>query len=327
MKGTLINGISSVSAKPSATGLTYVLITPARNEAAFIEQTIKSVVNQTVRPARWVIVSDGSTDGTDEIVKANAADHPWIEFVRMPERTERHFAGKVYAFNAGYARVKELNYDVIGNLDADITFDEDYFDFLLNKFAGNPQLGVAGTPFREGSRQYDYRFTSVEHVSGACQLFRRECFEEIGGYTPIKTGGIDLVAGINARMKGWQTQTFLEMSCFHHRKMGTAKHNALKNAFHGGFTDYTHGCNGVWQFFRCTYQMTRPPFVIGGILCLSGFVWGAVTRTEKVVSLDLIRFRKAEQMQRLRGFAANLFSSRSAITQQSPTASGFGESK
>src|SRR5713226_4266269 len=112
--------------KGRATSLTYVLVTPARNEAAFIEQTIEAVVGQTIRPAKWVIVSDGSTDGTDEIVKGYAAKHNWIELVRMPERRERHFAGKVGAFNAGYARVRDLDYDVIGNLDADISFDEEY---------------------------------------------------------------------------------------------------------------------------------------------------------------------------------------------------------
>src|ERR1017187_2624764 len=108
---------------------TYVLITPARNEARFIEVTIKSVVAQTHRPLKWVIVSDGSTDGTDDIVGRYMADHPWIELIRMPERRERHFAGKVHAFNAGYAKVTGLNYDIIGNLDADVSFDEDYLEF------------------------------------------------------------------------------------------------------------------------------------------------------------------------------------------------------
>jgi poly-beta-1,6-N-acetyl-D-glucosamine synthase len=185
----------------SSGGLTYVLITPARNEADFIELTLRSVVSQTVRPLKWVIVSDGSTDGMDDIVNTYTVQHPWIELVRMPERQERHFAGKVHAFNAGYAKVKDLPYDVIANLDADVSFDSDYFDFLLGRLADNPRLGVAGTPFREGTFQYDYRFTSIEHVSGQIQLFRRKCFEEIGGYVPMKTGGVDLVAVITARMK------------------------------------------------------------------------------------------------------------------------------
>src|SRR5579863_6244595 len=124
----------------------YVLITPARNEAAFIEQTIKSVVAQTARPLKWIIVSDGSSDGTDEIVQ-RYADHEWIELVRMPERTERHFAGKVHAFNAGYARVSGLRYEVIVSLDADITFEPDYFALLIEKLSSDPGLGLVGTPF------------------------------------------------------------------------------------------------------------------------------------------------------------------------------------
>ena len=179
----------------------YVLITPARNEAQFIELTIKSVIAQTVLPLQWVIVSDGSTDGTDEIVNKYAAEHRWIELVRTPERQERHFAGKVHAFNAGYAKVKNLDYDLIGSMDADISFDPDYFSFLLGKLAEDPALGLVGTPFKDKTI-YDYRFVSIEHVSGACQLFRRECFEQIGGYVPVKSGGIDHIAVITARMKG-----------------------------------------------------------------------------------------------------------------------------
>jgi hypothetical protein len=111
---------------------------------------------------------------------------------------------------------------VIGNLDADISFEKDYLEFLLEKFAGDARLGVAGTPFVEHGVSYDYRFTSVEHVSGACQLFRRQCFEEIGGYVPVAGGGVDWIAVTTARMKGWRTRTFLEKACQHHRPMGTA---------------------------------------------------------------------------------------------------------
>jgi len=155
----------------------YVLITPARNEADKIEAVITSVLRQTVRPLRWVIVSDGSTDGTDELVKKYASQHEWIEFVRAAEHGERHFAGKVAAFNEGYAKVKELRFDVIGNLDADVTFGSpNYFEVLIDKFAQNLRLGVCGTSYEEEGVIYPNRFTSVEDVFGACQMFRRECF-------------------------------------------------------------------------------------------------------------------------------------------------------
>ena len=281
--------------------LKYVLITPARNEKAFIEETIKSVITQTVLPLRWVIVSDGSTDGTDEIVARYATDHPWITLLRMPERKERHFAGKVYAFNAGYAAVADQSYDIIGSLDADITFGPDYVEFLLSRFATDPQLGVAGTPFREETRGYDYRFTSLDHVSGACQLFRRECFEEIGGYVPIKIGGIDLAAVITARMRGWRTRTFPETFCFHHRVMGTAKQSALMVALRGGQGDYMLGGHPLWEIPRCIYQMSRSPIVLGGVLRLAGFMWALIARYEKPVSAEFVRFRRAEQMKRLAG--------------------------
>jgi glycosyltransferase involved in cell wall biosynthesis len=294
------------SARVAPTSLRYVLITPARNEATFLEETIQCVVNQTQPPMKWIIVSDGSTDGTDDIVNRYAAEHPWIELVRMPERKERHFAGKVNAINAGRARVADLDYDVIGSMDADITVEEDYFRFLLQKFEENPRLGVAGTPFREGTRQYDYRFTSMEHVSGACQLFRKECFADIGGYRAIKTGGIDTIAVVTARMKGWETRSFLEKACYHHRPMGSAMHKGMLPVFKTGMQDYTHGIDPVWQLFRSLYQMTRKPFLLSGSLLLSGYFWAMISGKEIEVSPEFIRFRKLEHRRRLRDF----FSSR-----------------
>jgi len=276
---------------------TYVLITPARNEAEFIDLTIKSVIGQTTPPIKWVIVSDGSTDGTDEIVKKYIDEYPWLELVRMPTRAERHFAGKVYAFNAGYAKVKDLKYDVIGSLDADISFGKEYFSFLLTKFVENPQLGVAGSPFSEGSVQYDYRFSRKEHVSGACQLFRRECFESIGGYVPLKAGAIDLVAVVTARMKGWKTETFPEQFCIHHRPMGTAKSHILMAQFKSGYGDYPMGVHPIWQLFRSVYQMSRKPIVLGGTMLLAGYAWAMLTRAQKPVSKEFVHFRRKEQMQ------------------------------
>jgi biofilm PGA synthesis N-glycosyltransferase PgaC len=276
--------------------LSYVLITPARNEEAFIEQTIKSVIQQTILPARWVIVSDGSTDATDDIVKKYFAEHPWIELVRMPERKERHFAGKVHAFNAGHQRVQGLKYDIVGNLDADISFDGQYFESLLEKFALDPQLGVAGTPFREGTAQYDYRFTRKEHVSGACQLIRRECFEAIGGYVPLKAGAIDLVAVVTARMKGWKTQTFTDKICIHHRRMGSAKHNILRKIFRDGYYDYPMGVHPLWELSRTGYHLIKKPVILGGMLHMAGYFWAMLTGAHTPVSAEFVRFRRKEQM-------------------------------
>ena len=279
---------------------TYILITPARNEASFIELTIKSVIAQRVIPLKWVIVSDGSTDGTDGIVKKYASEHHWIELLRMPERKERHFAGKVHAFNAGYARVKQIQYDVIGNLDGDISFaDTGYFAFLMSKFLEDARLGVAGTPYRCGDYTHDYRFVNIEDVSGACQMFRRECFEEIGGYWPLKGGGVDHVAFLSARMKGWRTRTFTEKVCLHHRQSGTAQRGILRAKFKTGALDYALGGHPLWEIFRALYQMTKKPFVIGGLTLAAGYVWATIKRVERSIPRELVAFRRREQMQRL----------------------------
>jgi glycosyltransferase involved in cell wall biosynthesis len=281
--------------------LKYVIITPARNEAEFIELTLESVVAQTALPLKWIIVSDGSTDGTDSIVERFASVYSWIELVRMPERKERNFAGKVYAFNAGYERVKGLEFSAIVSLDADISFDSDYFAFLLERLSRNPQLGLVGTPFQEVSGyKYDYRFVSIEHVSGACQVFRRACFDAIDGYRPVKGGSIDHIAVISARMKGWRTRTFLEKVCIHHREIGTAQQGTLKSKFKGGVKDYRIGNHPIWEAFRIVYQMSSPPMVLGGLSLGIGFAWAAIRRFDRPVSADLINFHREEQMQRLK---------------------------
>jgi biofilm PGA synthesis N-glycosyltransferase PgaC len=290
----------------SPKGLTYVLVTPARNEQDFIELTIKAVIGQTRRPLRWMIVSDGSTDATDNIVKRYADQHDWIELLRMPERAERHFGGKVACIHAAFDKVKDLSWDIIGSLDADISFDHEFFRFLLDRFAENPQLGVAGAPFEEEGATYDFRFSSTDHVSGACQLFRRGCFEGIGGYTPVKGGGIDVIAVLAARMKGWQTQTFPEKSCLHHRPMGSAKHGALARWFKLGEKDYRLGRHPLWQMFRSAYQMKHKPMILGGCALLMGYLWLWLRRVQRPVPAEVIAFQRREQMGRLVAFLRRL---------------------
>jgi len=291
------------SAYRTLTGFSYVLITPARNEGQYIEMTLRSMLRQTLRPAKWVIVSDGSADGTDELVTKQAARHDWIELVRMPERRERNFAGKVEAFNAGYARVKASEYQVIGNVDADVSFDEaDYFEFLISQFAQNDRLGVCGTSYREGREVYPGPFASVEDVVlGACQLFRRECFEAIGGYLPIRSGGIDLIAFLSAREKGWQTRTFSERVCVHHRKVASADHvKACKRLMQMGQKDYLLGSHPLWEIARSVYLMKSSPYILGAALTLGGYLWAMFRRVDRTIPAELMELRRDDQMRRLK---------------------------
>ena len=203
----------------------------------------------------------------------------------------------------GYAAVKELDHEVVASLDADISFDEDYFSFLLQKLVDDPALGLVGTPFRDGSNApYDYRFVNIEHVSGACQVFRRECFAEIGGYVPVKGGCVDHIAVLSARMKGWKTRTFTDKTCQHHREIGTAQHGVVTSRFRNGAKDYAIGNHPLWELFRTAYQMTKRPLVVGGLLVGCGYMWSLIRHVERPVSQELIAFQRREQILRLKKF-------------------------
>lgn len=291
--------------------LEYILITPARNEAALIASTIKAVLAQTRLPKKWIIVSDASTDATDSIVASYAATTPWIELLRLGENEERNFAAKARVFRAGYLQIGRVAHDVVGNLDADITFDADYFECLLSKFEADPKLGVAGTHYVEGDfHSFDDSYINAEHVNGGCQLFRRACFEEVGGYPAIKGGGIDWVAVTTARMKGWRTQSFGDKVFHHHRAIGTAEANQLISRFRYGKKDYFLGGHPAWQICRGLFQMTKRPYVVGGLATLVGYMWSFLLREHRPVSNELLRFHRQEQMARLRQLLATRFQSR-----------------
>jgi poly-beta-1,6-N-acetyl-D-glucosamine synthase len=289
--------------------LRYVLITPARDEAAFIRKTLEAMVVQTVLPLRWIIVSDGSTDGTDDLVNEYAGRYDWIELVRMPERKERHFAGKVLAFNAGLERVKHLKHDVIGNLDADSSFERDYIEYLLGKFATNPRLGVTGTDYVEedwDAPLSQNRFSNIEDVTGQCQLFRRECFEAIGGYQPSKHGGVDLIACLSARMHGWETRVYTDKVLLHHRCQGTAQANKCGVEFSNGRKDYLFGSHLLWETCRAAFRLAKRPFLIGGCLLFAGYCWAMLSGSERTVPRNILEFRRREQWNRLAGIPSKL---------------------
>jgi glycosyltransferase involved in cell wall biosynthesis len=277
----------------------YILITPAHNEAAFIDKTLESVCAQTTPPERWVIVNDGSTDRTAEIIEKYTTRYPWIEVIHRPQHLDRSFAAKVQAFNAGLERAQSLQFDIIGNLDADLSFEPDYLEFLMRRFLEDPKLGVAGTPFLENG--YDSARDSFEgenHVAGGCQLFRRQCFQDVGGYIPNRAGGIDWIAVTTARMKGWTTRSFPEKRFHHYRSLGTAGRSGVGASFSYGEKDYYLGGSPIWQLFRVAYRMTRQP--VQGLALFVGYCWAALRRTRRPITPELMCFHRREQMKKLR---------------------------
>jgi poly-beta-1,6-N-acetyl-D-glucosamine synthase len=288
--------------QPIPIHLQYVLITPARNEGKFIENAIRCVARQTILPTKWVIVNDGSTDTMSSTVRTYLADHPWMELIDLPVRKDRNFAAKVHAFNEGLQRVQDLDFALIGNLDADISFGPDHFEFLISKFMENPALGVAGTAYTQDGGWDSTRdsFEGEASVHGACQLFRHQCYLDIGGYCANRLGGIDWIAVTTARMKGWETRNYPDRRYHHPRTMGTAEKGPLGAAFDYGKKDYFLGGSPVWQLFRVAYRMTKKPVLLGGIALLLGYCLAALRHADRPVSRDLVRFHRREQMKKLR---------------------------
>jgi glycosyltransferase involved in cell wall biosynthesis len=286
----------------------YILITPARNEQAFIKTTLDSVVAQTTLPELWVIVDDGSIDRTAEIVESYTKRYPWIELICRKQDPDRNFASKAHSVAQAFSRAKSIDFDVVGNLDADVSFNPDYLEFLMQRFSEDPKLGVAGTPFTQdgGYDSSKHSFEGENYVAGPCQLFRRECFEDIGGYVPNRAGGVDWIAAMTARMKGWTVRSFPEKRFHHHRTLGTAGKGPVRALFSYGEKDYYLGGSPVWELFRVTYRATKKPLLLGGVALLTGYTWAALRRIKRAVSPELMHFHRAEQMKKLRAIFHSL---------------------
>jgi poly-beta-1,6-N-acetyl-D-glucosamine synthase len=278
----------------------YALITAAHNEEQHIEKTLRSVLSQTVLPGKWIVVSDGSTDRTDELVQKYAKEFDFVQLVRIERDQERNFASKVFAQNAGIRKLALKDFDFIGHLDADVSFAPDCFQALFEKFQGDPALGLSGGFIFE---EVNGRFTSVAgnrtwSVAGAMQMFRRECYESIGGLLPLKYGCVDTYPEIAARMKGWRVKSFPELEVRHHRPIGSAV-GVLRYRYRQGFADYAIGYYPVFEIARLLRHIPNRPFFLAAMAQLSGFVAASLRREKRDVSPELVVFLRSEQKARL----------------------------
>jgi glycosyltransferase involved in cell wall biosynthesis len=283
----------------------YVLVTAAYNEEKYIEQTLRSIVAQTFRPAKWIVVSDGSIDKTDEIIQSYAAENDFIELCRITEDHPRNFAAQVYAINRGLCQLKGTEYSFVGNLDADITLEPEYFARLLEKFRLNPKLGLGGGSIYERSSSGEFKprtVSTVTSVAHACQLFRREVFEAIGGsYHALPYGGPDTYAETSVRMKHWQVTSFSDLKVFHHRPTNSAE-GVLKGWFRQGKMDYSLGALPAFELFKLLRRVCVPPYVLGSMARFAGFVDSYVRREERQVPDEFMVFLRQEQKQRVINF-------------------------
>ena len=282
----------------------YVLITAARNEDAFIERTIQSVYDQTIRPLKWVIVSDGSTDRTDEIVQDYLRDFENIRFMRQDNSQPRSFCSKIWAFQAGLKQLDGIDYRFIGNLDADVSFGTELFACLLNHFQKNEKLGIAGGAILEPDKDkgnYKPRFgDTTRSVPGAVQLFRRQCFEQIGGLMPMEAGGEDTASQIIARMHGWEVESFPECKIMHHRRTGTGNHSVMRAMYREGVMDYMLGYHPVFQIAKCIRRIQENPYFLAGLSRMTGYIFASLRKEKRPVTDTFVAFIRREQMERLK---------------------------
>jgi glycosyltransferase involved in cell wall biosynthesis len=279
----------------------YVIITPARNEETFIERTINSMVAQTVRPIKWVIVDDGSTDRTAQIAKNSAKRFEFIQLIKLQNNADRNFACKAHAFNTGMKEVQNLNFDFVGNIDADMSFGRTYFENILKEFESDSKLGISGgivyTKFTRRFVTYD---TTSDSVGGKVQLFRRECFESIGGYLPLKLGGIDTAAEIMARMKGWTVRKSFKDRTFEHRRTSFAWGSPVMAKIREGSHFYSLGYDHLFFILRCIYRLKEYPFIIGSGAALFGYINSMIRQHPIVLPTEVVSYLKSEQRAKLK---------------------------
>lgn len=278
----------------------YLLITAAHNEEKFIEGTIKSVISQTWLPKKWIIASDASTDSTEKIVERYASEFDFIELVCIQKNHARSFASKVYALNAGLEKIDLRECKFIGVLDADISFEKSYFANLIAQFESDPNLGLAGGFIYE-ERYGNFRTrsgNSIRSVAGAIQLFRRECYESIGGILPLRYGGEDWCAEVMARMNGWQVRAIPQLKVFHHKPTGTGA-GVLKYWYHQGFMDHSLGSHPLFATIKCIKRLRAKPYVVGALARLAGFVCAYLRKEARPVPKEFVNYLRMEQKNRL----------------------------
>ena len=278
----------------------YILITSAHNESGLIENTIKSVIDQEIKPVEWIIIDDGSSDNTSEIVTKFAADYSFIKLFKKKADFKRDFSSKVNAIHLAVSRITILDYNYLGILDADITFSSSYYASVLSKFEKNKKLGIVGGLI------YDIvngktipLFLHPNITRGAVQFFKRECWEEIGGLLPLKYGGEDSAACFSARLKGWEVENFPDLLGYHHRLAGTADRSIFKARFREGFVEYHLGYHPLFESVKAISRYKEKPFIVGSMVRIVGYWFANIKREKRLISKELISFIRKEQISRL----------------------------
>jgi poly-beta-1,6-N-acetyl-D-glucosamine synthase len=278
----------------------YIVISPVRNEQDYLEGTIQSLVSQTIQPALWIIVDDGSTDATGRMADEAAQQHGWIRVVHRKDRgVRRAGSGVMEAFNDGYKLIGEPAWDYLVKLDGDVTLEADYFEKCFAAFQADPRLGIAGglvCNLINGELRAESKGDPIFHVRGATKIYRHSCWQAIGGLLPVT--GWDTLDELKANMLGWSTRTLSDVKFIHHRPAGGA-YGTWPNWVKNGYANYVTGYHPLFMLFKCVKRLFEKPYGIAALGLWTGFCSGYLKRLPQIDDVQLIQFLRREQMKRL----------------------------
>jgi len=277
----------------------YIVITPVRDEAPYIARTISSVLGQTVLPQQWIVVDDGSTDGTGEILDSYARQHSWLTVIHRSNRGYRAAgSGVMEAFHAGYSHADE-GWDFLVKLDGDLSFPAEYFEECFEKFRGESSLGIGGgtiCQLEDGQLRVDSVGDPPFHVRGATKIYRRACWESIG--LPVKAPGWDTIDEMRANLHGWTTRTFPELKLVQHKPTGAAA-GKWADAYKNGRANYMTGYHAAFMLAKCAKRAFRKPLFVEATALLVGYSSGYLRRIPQLADEATIRYVRQQQLRRL----------------------------
>jgi len=278
----------------------YIVISPVRNEEKNIENTIQSVISQTVQPVKWIIVDDGSSDRTIDIVEKYTRDYGWISLMKLPDRGyyDLMTGGEIKAFYRGYEAIKNERYDFLSKLDGDISFNEHYYEDLFRKFQSNEKLGVAsGACYYQNNDTITLEKAYKHHVRGAARVYRKQCWDEIGGV--IDNLGWDAIDVYKARMLGWDTYNFEDIKMIHHVVTWT-KGGLLHGRERAGRMAYLMGMHPLFFYLKTAQELFGFPYIVSAGAYIRGYRKALLKKEDRVVSPELMAYIRKEQLDRIK---------------------------
>ena len=284
----------------------YVIVSPVRNEEQYVEKTLNAVISQSILPAEWVLVNDGSSDKTADIIEPYTRKYPWIKLIHLNDRGYYlPGEGVVNTFYKGYEALQTTDWEFLVKLDCDLSFEQDYFETLLKRFNQDPHLGIAsGCIYNVIGGKLIKEKSQEDHPFGASKMYRRECFEEIGGIKRIP--GWDLADLLAAQMKNWNTRCYFDVVVAHYKIGGIRRTGITKGKFLQGRFQYRFGYTFFYTLLKSFYHLTSRPYIISGLGLITGYIYAVIKKDDRYYDDDMIKFlRKRQQKFLLSKFKFN----------------------